>query len=432
MAEAVVRDWQSNKSLAETNKYMWINKIGCDVTFLVGAEKEKVQAHKYILTSRSSVFYTMFEGSIPADPNKPIHVPDIEPDIFEQLCLYMYTETIQVTTENVLALLHAAKIYMVQALIDKCLHRLKCKMQAHNLCMIMEAAHVFGEDELWEMCQNGILRDPRHVLPSETLVELCSDCLESIIKNDDLRLEEEELFECLLGYSVGKCQKEGLAVTPENQRKVLGKVLYQIRFTLMDDEYFTDKVQQTGLLTHEETGAVIRYFLNPQTANEPPFNTNPRSLHQIVKRFQSQNAGWVYNYRNNADAITFECDTDIQIYGVLQYGSSDGPKEFDAKITILETETKAAKVMQVFKIKSDGKMKYYDCLFNNPIQIRGGKRFTITLEMKPGKTTFFGEDGLDQVEKGGITFKFMNSTLSLNNTTHTRGQIPGIIYCIGT
>ena len=42
MAEAVVRDWQSNKSLAETNKYMWINKVDCDVTFLVGAEKEKV------------------------------------------------------------------------------------------------------------------------------------------------------------------------------------------------------------------------------------------------------------------------------------------------------------------------------------------------------------------------------------------------------
>ena len=38
--------------------------------------------------------------------------------------------------------------------------------------------------------------------------------------------------------------------------------------------------------------------------------------------------------------------------------------------------------------------------------------------------------GLDQVEKGGLTFKFMNSTLSLNDTTHARGQIPGIIYCL--
>ena len=58
---------------------------------------------------------------------------------------------------------------MVQTLIDTCLQRMKGKMQAQNLCMIMKAADVFGEDELWEMCQNGILRDPRHVLPSETL-----------------------------------------------------------------------------------------------------------------------------------------------------------------------------------------------------------------------------------------------------------------------
>ena len=48
MAEFDPSDWQSNKTLAETNEYMWTNKIDCDVTFLVGEGEEKVD--KYNLT----------------------------------------------------------------------------------------------------------------------------------------------------------------------------------------------------------------------------------------------------------------------------------------------------------------------------------------------------------------------------------------------
>ena len=42
MAESVREDWQSNQSFAETNRYMWTNKICCDVVFHVGKEKTEV------------------------------------------------------------------------------------------------------------------------------------------------------------------------------------------------------------------------------------------------------------------------------------------------------------------------------------------------------------------------------------------------------
>lgn len=77
-------DWQSSRSLVECNRYMLENAIGCDVTFLVGEEKTKIQAHKYILIGRSCVFFAMFNGPL-AETSEEIVLPDIESPVFRIL-----------------------------------------------------------------------------------------------------------------------------------------------------------------------------------------------------------------------------------------------------------------------------------------------------------------------------------------------------------
>ena len=78
------RDWQSGKSLAESNQIMLENEIGTDVTFVFPEAKQKVKAHKYVLMSRSHVFYVMFSTSL-HESGKDIEIPDIEHSIFKEL-----------------------------------------------------------------------------------------------------------------------------------------------------------------------------------------------------------------------------------------------------------------------------------------------------------------------------------------------------------
>ena len=40
---------------------MLLNQIGCDVQFIVGEQQEHISAHKVVLASRSSVFFSLFE-----------------------------------------------------------------------------------------------------------------------------------------------------------------------------------------------------------------------------------------------------------------------------------------------------------------------------------------------------------------------------------
>ena len=64
--------------------------IACDVTFSVGQTEdsaEEISAHKYMLMSRSPVFFAMFRGQMSeaASDNGTIRVPDVEPDAFRHM-----------------------------------------------------------------------------------------------------------------------------------------------------------------------------------------------------------------------------------------------------------------------------------------------------------------------------------------------------------
>lgn len=76
-------DWQDGKTLSECMMYMLEKEIMCDVTFRVGTDQTIIKAHKYMLASRSPVFYTMFEGSCPEKGE--VIVPDVNPATFKIL-----------------------------------------------------------------------------------------------------------------------------------------------------------------------------------------------------------------------------------------------------------------------------------------------------------------------------------------------------------
>ena len=82
-------DWQAGRALADCNKYMLHQEVGSDVTFLLGQKKEPVKAHKYILISRSSVFQSIFCGSISGtkEGSEVIPVTDIDTDTFKALLM---------------------------------------------------------------------------------------------------------------------------------------------------------------------------------------------------------------------------------------------------------------------------------------------------------------------------------------------------------
>jgi BTB/POZ domain-containing protein 1/2 len=92
-----------------------------DVTFVVG-EEAKVQSfpgHKFLLSMSSPVFETMFYGPLASD-EKEIRLADEDPESFNAVLRYLYTEEAEFNMEIVISTLYSAKKYMLDQLEEKC------------------------------------------------------------------------------------------------------------------------------------------------------------------------------------------------------------------------------------------------------------------------------------------------------------------------
>lgn len=76
--------WQLKRDVLECNLYMLEKQVECDVTFTFTEPKQSYSAHKYMLISRSPVFFAMLAG--PArDKSSTIHIEDINKECFVEM-----------------------------------------------------------------------------------------------------------------------------------------------------------------------------------------------------------------------------------------------------------------------------------------------------------------------------------------------------------
>lgn len=68
------------------------------------------------------------------------------------------------------------------------------------------------------------------------------------------------MFQACLAWSSKECQRQGIPVNPDNQRSVLGSVLFHIRFPTMSLIEFAQDVSKTNVLTTDDRCAVFEYI----------------------------------------------------------------------------------------------------------------------------------------------------------------------------
>lgn len=72
------------------------------------------------------------------------------------------------------------------------------------------------------------------------------DTLCMVLTRETLRIREVQLYLAVIRWSAEQCNRKGLSVTSENQRQILGKALYLIRFPLMTVDEFAQHVGKFG------------------------------------------------------------------------------------------------------------------------------------------------------------------------------------------
>ncbi|XP_046576052.1 BTB/POZ domain-containing protein 6-like [Haliotis rubra] len=319
-----VDNWQSGKTLAECNLHMLTSEDSCDVSFRVGKEGTPVRAHRYVLTSRSCVFYAMLCG--PLAEKEDIKIPDVEEELFSEMLRYLYTDTTTVTAENVTGLLYLAKKYSVGGLERLCVAYLESSLTAENACVILEQAHVFDEEKLFDRALELVVKHCGTTVKSSGFTSLCASCFHKVVSADYFLTNDETSFNAVLSWAESECKRQGREITPENKRLVLGEAVYNISFTSMDTEMFAKTVVPSGILSSDESNKLLCYLISNNT-DVAPFKMKPE-LHmgvnlyasQIQSRTSQQDSSNSSGTSREDSSIIISCSQDMRLTGVWAYG----------------------------------------------------------------------------------------------------------------
>ncbi|KPP73260.1 BTB/POZ domain-containing protein 6-like [Scleropages formosus] len=422
--------WQSaHPTLRERNALMFNNELMADVHFVVGppGESQRVPAHKYVLAVGSSVFCAMFYGDL-AEGESEIHIPDVEPAAFLILLKYMYSDEIDLEADTVLATLYAAKKYIVPALAKACVNFLETSLEAKNACVLLSQSRLFEEPELTQRCWEVIDAQAELALCSEGFCEIDRPTLEIILTRETLNTKEAVVFEAILNWAMAECKRQGLPATARNKRSVLGPALYLVRVPTMSLEEFANGAAQSDVLTLEETHDIFLWYT---AANKPkldfPLERRKGLSPQRCHRFQSsayRSNQW--RYRGRCDSIQFAVDKRIFIAGLGLYGSSGGTAEYSVKIELKRQGITLAQ--NLTKFVSDGSSNTFSVWFEHPVQVEQDAFYTVSAILDGNELSYFGQEGMTEVQCGKVTFQFQCSSDSTNGTGVQGGQIPELVF----
>ena len=424
-------NWQSDRStVRERNSCLLNNDLMSDITFVVGPKGQRIPAHKFVLSTGSSVFFAMFHGGL-AEEKDQIEVPDVEPSAFLSLLRFLYTDDISLDDDNVLSTLYISKKYLVNTLSRACVSYLETSLNELNACLLLSQSRLFEEANLTERCWEVIDAQAELALSSEGFVDVDEKTLRFILVRDTLNAKELSIFSALLRWASSECLRQEQEDTPENQRKVIGDLIFLVRFPCMTLDEFADGPAQSKVLTLNEVTDLFLWF-TASTKPKVPFPTKLRTGLKVHTCHRFQSSAYRSNqwrYRGRCDSIQFSVDKRIFIVGFGLYGSSNGASDYSVKMELKKTGQSNIMAENHTVFFSDGSSNTFHVYFKNPIHIEPETTYTASVVLEGTELSFFGQDGLSEVPaKGKVNFQFQCSSDSTNGTGVQGGQIPEILF----
>ena len=112
------------------------------------------------------------------------------------------------------------------------------------------------------------------------------------------------------------------------------------------------------------------------------------------------------------------------------YGSSAGEYEYKLKMELKQCGGTVGipDARTVTSFKSDGSSATFPVLFSSPVQVEADTFYTASVVLEGHELSYFGQEGVQEVTCGKVTFQFQCSAESTNGTGVQGGQIPEIIF----
>ncbi|XP_067665370.1 uncharacterized protein [Haliotis asinina] len=205
----------------------------CDVTIKV--DDELFQCHKVVLTMMSPYFDAMFTSGFQETNNKVIEIQGITPDTFRNVLEHIYRRNAAVNTSNVLDVLHASSMLLIECLTKRCEMFLIDKYRiSQSWLKQWRAARKYKLENLLEMTTRFINTNFKTISETDLFASLTENELCEIVAYDELRVTNEtDVLKAVLLWAI---HQESF---PERH---LPRLLAHVSINQISDDTFKSKI----------------------------------------------------------------------------------------------------------------------------------------------------------------------------------------------
>ncbi|GES99209.1 BTB/POZ domain-containing protein [Rhizophagus clarus] len=277
-----------NRTLTTDFSNLIKNPGDYDVKIIVGeGEKSKeFRAHSLVLSSRSTYFKSGLSTRwVRKDDNGIIifNKPNISPLVFEVIIKYIYTGLLNVDKISLVDVIIAAdELELLEALqqLEAILIKNKLAWQTGDFIKVCQLDHHHFVN-LYNSALKLICNNPKMIFETEEYLKFEETFLINILKCDDLKLEEIEIWEYLIKWGIENTESildgdmtKWTSTDFINLEKTIHNCIPHIRFFQMSpNDYSYVRTQFKDILPDGLDEEVLQYFLNPNFKNT--FNILP-------------------------------------------------------------------------------------------------------------------------------------------------------------
>ena len=436
-------NWQTTKpTIRERTKFMLNNDLFSDVKFVVrqsdgeSESKQVISAHKFVLSIGSPVFEAMFYGEL-AETRDSIELPDCEYESLLELFRYMYSDEVNLSGNNVMAVLYLAKKYMVPSLAEKCTEYLQENLDPSNVFSILPSAQKYEEKNLVDRCWKLIDVQTNAAVKSDGFATIERSLLEEIVARDTLLIAEIELFEAVELWATKECQRQGLVEADgKDKRRILGEQIAKgIRFPTMKLEDFASVVLDSGILITEEIVEIVKYLSSVLTSPvgfSEIKRCGPLSVQRCcrlnsVEKFSGYKTDYVQY------CINFSVNKDIFLHGLCIFGIENNTINVDLEVAknakkLVSKSGQFASSLYTLELFS-----YYGftVMFDAPVVLKKNTEHHLkaTINDPTWKARACGDKGVRSVTCSGVTFTFTDCEGG-NGSNALRKQFPELLFTV--
>uniref|UniRef100_A0A3P9JVA7 Kelch-like family member 41a n=1 Tax=Oryzias latipes TaxID=8090 RepID=A0A3P9JVA7_ORYLA len=207
-------------------------------------EDRSIPCHRLILAACSPYFRELFFSVDGKEvENKEVVLENLDPNIMELIVNYLYSAEIDIYDSNVQDILALANRFQIPSVFTVCVNYLQKELTMKNCLAIYRLGLMMNCARLAMTARDYIADRFEAVAEDKDFLELAPPELFAIIGADALNVEKEEVvFEALMRW---------IRKDKEKHRKSLEEAFDFIRFRLLPEKYFKEKVEKDELIKGE-------------------------------------------------------------------------------------------------------------------------------------------------------------------------------------